>query len=196
MSKAKNTLCWILGVVLFLFLFSWEMYRENNYLSKSYPTQVFDFQNYVNDYGVLQVQGNWYTTDLEGGTYTKPSLAYISCNIKEGICRESRIYEILDTWIVDQFKYNITSYAKNELKALRKTSSIKNELTFNLITKEIINNQTPLKAKTGNSLKDIGIHTSISKLVDSQFITKQNLKSLIRFWDTPIIKIISIFKSA
>lgn len=195
MNKVKHTLYWTLGIIISLFLLFWELSRENNYLNKAYPTQVFDFQNYISDFGVLHAQGNWYTTDVEGGTYTRPSMAYISCNINENICRESRTYEFLGTWIVEQFNYDIIFYAKNELKALRETSSMKDELTFNLITKEVISNQIPLKAKTGNQFEDIGNHTSISKLVDSQFITKQNLKSIVTFWDTPIFKIISIFKN-
>lgn len=184
----KKTLFYI------LFLCIWELYRENNYLEKAYPKVVFTFDNYLNELGTLNVQGNQITKDFENGEYSSPRMSYYSCKLADKTCIESTAYQFSNIWIIDSFILDIVLYSENELIAVRETSSMKEEVRFNLKTKEALINQIMKNSKTGDKFKDISNHTTLTKLVDSTEIFQKGKDFKIDFWNTPIYKVVYTFK--
>lgn len=188
-AKAKIVLFLILG----LFLLGWELARENAYITASYPITGWNFNNYLNDTGTLEIAGDWVTKGLnDKDKYTSPAFSTITCNLLNNnlYCKEIYTNQILGLVVPYEREYKTIFFNDEKiiLDRLTPAQTLKMELVINLKTEEVTYTQIPLTAKTGNIFIDAGKNHCVSILTNGKYGARSiNGKYQTNLLNTPIL---------
>lgn len=187
MKKNKK----ILIIFLIIIICILEIMREKNYVKEAYPTSDFYIENNLKTTGNVNINGNWLTKG-SSGTFTTPRVSHFECNIKTNKCIEHTAYKINNSMITATYNYKIISSDEYEIIAARKTDSIKQKITIDLLENSVTIEQESLLQKTGNPYKDIGTEPNISKIVTREEVLKSNYKSVLSLLATPLLYVMKL----